>query len=619
MPCSKETLVGLFFNITSSFKLLLCAFYFSFVLLAKLFHSFWSYHTIERSHDALEFGSCSEEEVEEEDEDEENEDEDEEEEEEEEREEHEQEQSYDGYYHKECMDNDSLVADILCGGETLSFLHADNLHTYHVPSEEVTNQHQPIFEYSDHENDLTEPPSVYASPAAESEQNMGPEIIVDTPNPKGDKDFFYDSDPYENRLHSLSTIRTKPNDPLVTNDRVYHAIAGTYGDKEKEHAKEETKFFRDEKFYIFDPPRMETKKFEVQEKDNDGIFCDSFTVGSTSKSSSEWRSSINYANSGTDDPFSSSSRRSCPKWESYTVFQKYDEEMLFLDRISAQKLYETESLRSFEVCPRSISQRIVQKLSTRTKKLSDSHRNPYYELEAAYVAQICLTWEALNWNYKNFQSLRAARRDFDPGCPAKIAQQFQQFHVLLQRYIENEPYEYGKRPEIYARMRKLAPKLLQVPEYRDTEDDPKDKEYGSRISSNLFLLILEDCIHTFMNFLKADREKRCQIFKRFFKKKHRSSVDQTLLLFVKKANTKKQVKLKDMRRGRKCFIKRSLKEGEDMEILMGLIDLKVVSRVLRMTDISEEQLHWCQEKMSRVSVSEGKLHRDSTPLFFPAH
>jgi hypothetical protein len=82
------------------------------------------------------------------------------------------------------------------------------------------------------------------------------------------------------------------------------------------------------------------------------------------------------------------------------------------------------------------------------------------------VAQICITWEALNWNYKNFQQKRASRRDLDPGCPAKVAQEFQQFQVLLQRYIENEPYEQGRRPEVYARMRLLAPKLLLVPEYR---------------------------------------------------------------------------------------------------------------------------------------------------------
>jgi len=118
------------------------------------------------------------------------------------------------------------------------------------------------------------------------------------------------------------------------------------------------------------------------------------------------------------------------------------------------------------VNPRSISDRIVHKFSTIKKKPSDIRQNPYHELEGAYVAQICLTWEALNWNYKNFERKRASQRDFDPGCPAHIAQQFQQFQVLLQRYVENEPYEQGRRPEVYARMRLLAPKLLLVPEYR---------------------------------------------------------------------------------------------------------------------------------------------------------
>lgn len=138
---------------------------------------------------------------------------------------------------------------------------------------------------------------------------------------------------------------------------------------------------------------------------------------------------------------------------------------------SETKLFFTffsESLRSIQVCPRSISERIVQKFATINKKPSNIRHNPYHELEAAYVAQICLTWEALNWNYKNFQRKRASWRDFDPGCPAHIAQQFQQFQVLLQRYIENEPYEQGRRPEVYARVRLLAPKLLLVPEYRGT-------------------------------------------------------------------------------------------------------------------------------------------------------
>lgn len=104
----------------------------------------------------------------------------------------------------------------------------------------------------------------------------------------------------------------------------------------------------DEKFYLLGPTSQlksrRRRMINVEDEDDEEeeeIFGDSCTMGSTSKSSSEWRSSITYRDSGMEDPFSSSSRRSCPKWESYTVFQKYDEEMMFLDRVSAQKLQET--------------------------------------------------------------------------------------------------------------------------------------------------------------------------------------------------------------------------------------------------------------------------------------
>lgn len=79
------------------------------------------------------------------------------------------------------------------------------------------------------------------------------------------------------------------------------------------------------------------------------------------------------------------------------------------------------------------------------------------------------------------------------------------------------------------------------------------------------------------------------------------------------------MKLKDLRRARKCLRKRRMKVNDGMEIVMGLIDLKVVSRVLRMKELNEEQMHWCEEKMSKVRILDGKLQRDSLPLFFPAH
>ncbi|XP_010263897.1 PREDICTED: uncharacterized protein LOC104602035 isoform X2 [Nelumbo nucifera] len=555
-PCPKEPLVVLFFNVSTSFYLLFLFFYFSSILLPKFFHHFLCTKTISNSDYEYQVGYSEEEEEEEENH---------------------------AYYSTECTGKEDLVANIIHGGEALSFLSIKNLEKNKTLIEERTGSDDSIFEGL-REIFFEEQLPVCSSLASNYEHDS--EAKADETFTSSDTDSF-------------ATPMKLNRDERCDNGE------GTDNENAERNLPE------DEKFLIFVPPRLKTRKLEAQVKDGDEMFGDSFTVGSTSKSSSEWKSSINFRDS--EDPFSSSSRRSCPNWESYTVFQKYDEEMTFLNRISAQKLSETESLRTIEVFPRSISQRIVHKFTT--KRPRGYSRNPYHELENAYVAQICLAWEALNWNYKNFQRFRASQEG-DIGCPGRIAQQVQQFQVLLQRYIENEPYEYGRRPEVYARMRISAPKLLQVPEFRDSGDDQKE-EFGSKISSTKFLRIMEDGIRTFMNFLKADKENHCEIIKSFFKR-HRG-VDPIHLKMVKKANEKKKRKLKDLCRAHKCIRKRKLSEEEEMEILMGLIDLKVVSRVLRMSEINEEQLQWCEEKMSKVRMWEGRIQRDSSPLFFPAH
>lgn len=126
----------------------------------------------------------------------------------------------------------------------------------------------------------------------------------------------------------------------------------------------------------------------------------------------------------------------------------------------------SETFRSLKYQTRSISQRILHKQN----KKQGSHRDPYRELECVYVAQTCLTWEALSWNYNYFRqkNSKGSESDQKSCCTAWIAEQFQQFQVLLQRFIENEPYERGLRPEVFARTRIFSPKLLQVPEFRGT-------------------------------------------------------------------------------------------------------------------------------------------------------
>lgn len=74
---------------------------------------------------------------------------------------------------------------------------------------------------------------------------------------------------------------------------------------------------------------------------------------------------------------------------------------------------------------------------------------------------------------------------------------------------------------------------------KDSEDDQiKEEGFHSRISSAAFLMIMEDCIQTFMNFLKADKARPCQVIAAFFKRHKRSSVDPALLTLMKKVNNK---------------------------------------------------------------------------------
>ncbi|XP_042431587.1 uncharacterized protein LOC122017933 isoform X1 [Zingiber officinale] len=359
--------------------------------------------------------------------------------------------------------------------------------------------------------------------------------------------------------------------------------------------------------------QFDSKKFKLEEK----TFGASLTSESTSKSSMEWRSSAIFSDSVTECPLSSSSRRSSSHWENYTFFRKYDEETMFFDRICAQKLTETEKFRSLKCQPRSISQRIVHKLN---KEKKGSRQRPYQELECVYVPQICLAWEALSWNYNYFRQKHAqgsSDSDKKSCCTEWIAEQFQQFQVLLQRFIENEPYERGRRPEVFARTRNFSPKFLQVPEFRDPEADELGKE--EMVSPAELLAILEDSIRTFMIFLKADKETPCQMLKALIRKKT-SSVDPNRLHFLKKANKKSKMTLKDILRARGCLKRQRVIKGKQvMDVLMALIDMKIVSRVLRMPEISQEQLQWCEEKMSKVKVWKGKIQRDSSPLFFPVH
>lgn len=91
------------------------------------------------------------------------------------------------------------------------------------------------------------------------------------------------------------------------------------------------------------------------------------------------------------------------------------------------------------------------------KSITELHK----DLEIVYVGQACLSWEILHWQYKKAKELQL----YDPqGYRSynQVAIEFQQFHVLLRRFTEDELFQ-GPRVLNYTKERCTLRGLLQVP------------------------------------------------------------------------------------------------------------------------------------------------------------
>lgn len=93
------------------------------------------------------------------------------------------------------------------------------------------------------------------------------------------------------------------------------------------------------------------------------------------------------------------------------------------------------------------------------KFVNELHR----DLELVYVCQICLSWEILCWQHEKIQEMKK----YDSQWPRRyniVAGDFQFFQVLIQRFVEDEPFHQDhNRVQYYVNNRSLIRNLLQVP------------------------------------------------------------------------------------------------------------------------------------------------------------
>ncbi|KAE9449282.1 hypothetical protein C3L33_18812, partial [Rhododendron williamsianum] len=118
------------------------------------------------------------------------------------------------------------------------------------------------------------------------------------------------------------------------------------------------------------------------------------------------------------------------------------------------------------------------------------------DFELVYVAQSCLSWEVLHYQYRKVEALLCS--NFQNGAfYENVVGGFQKFQILLERFMEDERCE-GKRYWNYVQRRLTFRSLLQVPQVSGyTEEREDDETKGEAMRATEVLQGIEKCIKAF--------------------------------------------------------------------------------------------------------------------------
>ncbi|KAL8248509.1 hypothetical protein R6Q59_005377 [Mikania micrantha] len=255
------------------------------------------------------------------------------------------------------------------------------------------------------------------------------------------------------------------------------------------------------------------------------------------------------------------------------------------------------------------------------KSITELHK----DFEIVYVGQACLSWEILHWQYKKAKELQL----YDPHGYRSYNQtaiEFQQFHVLLRRFTEDEMFQ-GPRVLNYTKQRCTLRGLLQVPAIKD--DNLKDKkawkkEEEDAVSISTMAKMIKESMMVFWEFLHTDKDTTnlfLTIILQGSKAHLQNPADSDLFMDIKTIHQKKDRKLKDMLRTGNCIVKKFQKQQEtvlDQHMFVSQVELRLSSRVLSLPRLSRDQLVWCQSKLNNIRFIDRKIQvEDSLFLLFP--
>ncbi|WVZ64944.1 hypothetical protein U9M48_014386 [Paspalum notatum var. saurae] len=331
--------------------------------------------------------------------------------------------------------------------------------------------------------------------------------------------------------------------------------------------------------------------------------------------------------------------REDPMDELNKFYKSYRERMRKFDILCYQKMYaidflqlrgpqqSTSSLKSLSPTVTSILSHNFRPSRRRSPEDPSERflKELRYDLETVYVGQMCLSWEFLRWQYEQARDLPESD-PYHSHQYNQVAGEFQQFQVVVQRFVEDESFK-GPRLPNYINNRCVLRSLLQVPVIK--EDSLKDRMEDQRkgnyvITSEELEDIMEDAMHILWEFIKADKvEVTTTSVLKGFSSAHvelQDPSDHDLMEHIHATLQKKDKRLKDLLRTGNCIVKKFKKPKEDrsnQNLFFSQVDMKLVSRVLRMPRITSEQLQWCKAKLDKIILVDRKIHREASFLLFP--
>ncbi|KAG2643399.1 hypothetical protein PVAP13_2KG306900 [Panicum virgatum] len=332
--------------------------------------------------------------------------------------------------------------------------------------------------------------------------------------------------------------------------------------------------------------------------------------------------------------------REDPMDELNKFYKSYRERMRKFDILCYQKMYAIDflqlrgpqqsasSLKSLSPTMTSILSHNFRSSSRRRSPEDPSERflkELRYDLETVYVGQMCLSWEFLRWQYEQARDLPESD-PYHSHQYNQVAGEFQQFQVVVQRFVEDESFK-GPRLPNYINNRCVLRNLLQVPVIKEDslKDRMEDQRKGNHvITSEELEEIMEEAMRILWEFIKADKvETTPASVLKGLSSTHvelQDPSDHDLMAHIHATLQKKEKRLKDLLRTGNCIVKKFKKPKEDrsnQNLFFSQVDMKLVARVLRMPRITSEQLQWCKAKLDKIILVDRKIHREASFLLFP--